>query len=102
MPALHVLTAIIIVFVAGFPFASRALTVRMVKDINRSTTSPTTASSDAKRFVMLGDRVVFSADDVLPDDLTVQAILVSEEDRHLFGLNQKTTRLPGHGFYFKK
>lgn len=35
-------------------------------------------------------------------ELTVKPIPVSEADRNLFGLNEKTTRLPGHKHYYRK
>ena len=44
--------------------------------------------------------VVFAAGDLQADDFKIQANPVSEKNRNLFGLNQKTTRLPGHQHYY--
>jgi hypothetical protein len=35
-------------------------------------------------------------------DMTIEAIPVADEDKNLFGLNEKTTRLPGYNYYFNK
>ena len=47
-----------------------------------------------------GQSVVFAAGDLQSDDFKIRANPVSEQDRNLFGLNEKTTRLPGHKHYY--
>ncbi|VGO18338.1 glycosyl hydrolase family 95 catalytic domain-containing protein [Pontiella sulfatireligans] len=49
-----------------------------------------------------GDRVTFTPVDLKQADLSIAPITVRETDRNLFGLSEKTTRLPGHKFYYKK
>jgi len=49
-----------------------------------------------------GDRVTFTPVALDKADLTIEPIPVSEAGRNLFGLSEKTTRLPGHKFYYKK
>ena len=49
-----------------------------------------------------GETVTFTPVALDETDLSVQPIPVSEADRNLFGLSEKTTRLPGHKFYYKK
>ena len=49
-----------------------------------------------------GDRVTFIAADVQKDDLRIAPIAVSDENAHLFGLNEKTTRMTGHQYYYEK
>ena len=46
-----------------------------------------------------GETVILTPVDLEETDLTVNAIPVSEANRHLFGLNDKTIRLAGHQFY---
>jgi hypothetical protein len=38
--------------------------------------------------------------EIKPADLSIAPIPVPEANRNAFGLNDKTTRLPGHQFYF--
>jgi hypothetical protein len=47
-----------------------------------------------------GDRVVLSPVERVDARLSIDAIPVGEENRNLFGLNDKTLRLPGHQFYY--
>ncbi len=47
-----------------------------------------------------GDRAIFSSVKLAVTDLRIEEIPVDEENRNLFGLNDKTTRLPGHQFYY--
>lgn len=49
-----------------------------------------------------GDTVTFVPVDLDKADLSITPVSVSESNTHLFGLNEKTTRLPGHHFYFKE
>jgi len=35
-------------------------------------------------------------------DLRIEPLSVAEKDRHLFGFNEKTSRLPGHNYYHKE
>ena len=49
-----------------------------------------------------GEAVTFTADALEKADLKIEPLPVSEADSHLFGLNAKTERLPGHQFYFEK
>lgn len=46
-----------------------------------------------------GDRVTFTPMALEKTDWNIGPIPVSDADRNLFGLNQKTSRLPGHHFY---
>ena len=47
-----------------------------------------------------GDRVAFTPVELDEADLTIEPIPVSKADRNLFGLSDKTSRLPGHAFYY--
>ena len=47
-----------------------------------------------------GDVAVLAVEELKESDLSVAAIPVGEARRNLFGLNDKTTRLPGHPFYY--
>ncbi|MDF7806351.1 hypothetical protein P4E94_02805 [Pontiellaceae bacterium B12219] len=49
-----------------------------------------------------GGTVLFSAMALEDTDLSIQPIPVSEADRNLFGLSEKTSRLPGHKHYYRK
>jgi len=49
-----------------------------------------------------GDSVTFTPIALEKTDLRIQPIPVDEADHNLFGLSEKTTRLPGHKFYYKK
>lgn len=49
-----------------------------------------------------GETVLFTPVALEQTDRSIAPIPVSESDRNLFGLNEKTTRLPGHKFYYKK
>ncbi|MGJ8643786.1 MAG: glycosyl hydrolase family 95 catalytic domain-containing protein [Luteolibacter sp.] len=49
-----------------------------------------------------GQSVTFSPSALEQVDFTIQPIPVGEADRNLFGLNEKTTRLPGHQHYHKE
>ena len=49
-----------------------------------------------------GDHVTFTPVALNQADLTIASIPVNEADRNLFGLNEKTTRLPGHKHYYRK
>jgi alpha-L-fucosidase 2 len=46
-----------------------------------------------------GETVTFVSVKLKEADLSIAPIPVSDADRNLFGLNDKTTRLPGHQFY---
>lgn len=48
-----------------------------------------------------GQSVTFSSAALEKVDFTIQPIPVGKADRNLFGLNEKTTRLPGHQHYHK-
>ena len=50
----------------------------------------------------VGDRVTFTPVELDEANLTIEPIPVSEANRNLFGLNEKTTRLPGHQHYYEK
>jgi arylsulfatase A-like enzyme len=47
-----------------------------------------------------GETVLFTPVALEQTDRSIAPIPVSESDRNLFGLNDKTTRLPGHAFYY--
>jgi hypothetical protein len=49
-----------------------------------------------------GDRVTFTRVELEKTDLSIAPIPVNESDHNLFGLNEKTTRLPGHKHYYKE
>ncbi len=49
-----------------------------------------------------GDRVTFTPVELDEADLTIEPIPVSAANRNLFGLNEKTSRLPGHAFYYRQ
>ena len=49
-----------------------------------------------------GDRVTFTLVELDEADLTIEPIPVSEANRNLFGLSEKTSRLPGHAFYYRQ
>ena len=49
-----------------------------------------------------GEAVTFTPDALEKADLKIEPLPVSEADSHLFSLNAKTERLPGHQFYFEK
>ncbi|TWU55868.1 glycosyl hydrolase family 95 catalytic domain-containing protein [Rubripirellula reticaptiva] len=49
-----------------------------------------------------GQSVTFAPVALGQVDLTIKPIPVAESDRNLFGLNEKTTRLPGHQHYYKE
>lgn len=48
------------------------------------------------------DQVILSRTSLEDTDLTIKPIPVDETKRNLFGLSEKTLRLPGHEFYFKE
>jgi hypothetical protein len=48
-----------------------------------------------------GDTITFATAELKEADMSIAPIPVAEADRNLFGLSEKTTRLPGHGFYYK-
>ena len=50
----------------------------------------------------IGDRVTFTPVDLDEADLTIEPIPVSKAIRNLFGLSDKTSRLPGHAFYYRQ
>jgi len=60
------------------------------------------ASADGSYRVPLkkGETVVFAPVALSQADLKVEPIPVGEKDRNLFGLNEKTTRLPGYDHYY--
>ena len=71
----------------------------------------TTASSQQVRLtkegfyeidLKAGQTATLSVKPLAEADLTIQPIPVKAQDRNLFGLNQKTERLPGHRYYYKK
>lgn len=47
-----------------------------------------------------GETVTFSRTQYKDTDFTIEPIPVSEAERNLFGLSEKTTRLPGHKYYY--
>jgi hypothetical protein len=49
-----------------------------------------------------GETAIFTPFAFDETDLLITPIPVSETDRNLFGLNEKTTRLPGHQHYYKE
>jgi hypothetical protein len=49
-----------------------------------------------------GESVILSPVSLKDTDLKIEALPVAEKDQNLFGLSEKTTRLPGHQFYYKK
>ena len=49
-----------------------------------------------------GQNVTFTSVALEETDLSIQPIPVNEADHNLFGLNEKTTRLPGHRHYYGK
>ena len=49
-----------------------------------------------------GETVTFAPVAFEQVDLTIKPIPVAEANRNLFGLNEKTTRLPGHQQYYKE
>ncbi|MGB1127420.1 MAG: discoidin domain-containing protein [Opitutales bacterium] len=49
-----------------------------------------------------GDTVIFTSVKLKNADLRIEPLPVKEADRHLFGLNDKTLRLPGHNYYHKE
>ena len=49
-----------------------------------------------------GDTVIFTSVKLKNADLGIEPLPVKEADRHLFGLNDKTLRLPGHNYYHKE
>lgn len=49
-----------------------------------------------------GDHVILSRTSLGNTDLTIKAIPVDKANHNLFGLHDKTLRLPGYHFYFKE
>ncbi|MDQ8195646.1 discoidin domain-containing protein [Coraliomargarita sp. SDUM461004] len=49
-----------------------------------------------------GETALITATALSQTDLTIEAIPVASESLNLFGLNEKTTRLPGHQHYYKE
>ncbi|MDF7800127.1 hypothetical protein P4C99_11680 [Pontiellaceae bacterium B1224] len=49
-----------------------------------------------------GDTVVFTPVALEETDFTIRPIAVADESKNLFGLSEKTERLPGHQHYYKK
>ena len=49
-----------------------------------------------------GDSVTFTPMKLKHADLSIEPLPIAEKDRNVFGLNDKTTRLPGHQFYYEK
>ncbi|WP_372808934.1 glycosyl hydrolase family 95 catalytic domain-containing protein [Pontiella sp.] len=49
-----------------------------------------------------GDTVIFTPVALDKTDRSIAPVPVGEANRNLFGLNEKTTRLPGHKFYYKQ
>jgi hypothetical protein len=49
-----------------------------------------------------GDVAIMSLRDCADMDLSIQPLPVPAAERNLFGLSQKTERLPGHSYYFKE
>ena len=49
-----------------------------------------------------GDRITFTPVALDKTDFDVAPIPINEADHNLFGLNEKTTRLPGHKHYYKE
>jgi hypothetical protein len=49
-----------------------------------------------------GETVAFTLAPFSQTDFSIQPIPVSEENRNLFGLSEKTRRLPGHDYYYKE
>jgi alpha-L-fucosidase 2 len=49
-----------------------------------------------------GQTAVFTPVALEQTNLSIDPIPVEEKDRNLFGLNEKTTRLPGHQYYHKE
>ena len=48
-----------------------------------------------------GDVAILTPTTLELTDLSIQPIPVADKDHNLFGLSEKTTRLPGHTFYYK-
>ena len=46
-----------------------------------------------------GDSVIFSPVELEETDRSIQPVPIRQADRNLFGLSEKTVRLPGHTFY---
>ncbi|MFC7337754.1 hypothetical protein ACFQY0_11240 [Haloferula chungangensis] len=49
-----------------------------------------------------GEQVTFTAKPLEETDFHIEPIPVDDDDRHLFGLSEKTLRLPGHRHYYKE
>ena len=48
------------------------------------------------------DVVVFTPNILSETDLSIAPIPIKKSDRNLFGLSEKTRRLPGHACYFNE
>ena len=49
-----------------------------------------------------GQTVIFTASELKNTELKIEPNPVSEANRNLFGLSERTERLPGHNFYDKR
>ncbi|MFC5050447.1 hypothetical protein ACFPK9_07465 [Rubritalea spongiae] len=49
-----------------------------------------------------GQTVTFTPVDITQADMQIAPLSINEKNSHLFGLSEKTKRLPGHQFYYKK
>lgn len=47
-----------------------------------------------------GDKALLSATDIESTDLSIEPVPITEENKNLFGLSEKTKRLPGHKHYY--
>ncbi len=74
--------------------------------INGELTGSHRASKDHAGFyhvsLLRGDRILFSADALDETELSIQPVAYSERQKNLFGLSEKTTRLPSHSNYYGK
>lgn len=87
----------------GSPCVVRTDIVEPVVSINGKTAIPDQVRQTNDGFYAVaiekGEVVTFSRVALEQTDLRIQAISISDEDRNLFGFNEKTRRLPGHRHY---
>jgi hypothetical protein len=48
-----------------------------------------------------GESVIITSLPLKDVDMTIEALPVADEDKNLFGLSEKTTRLPGYNYYYE-
>ncbi len=49
-----------------------------------------------------GESVIITSKPLKDTDVGIEALPVADENKNLFGLSEKTTRLPGHNYYYEE